>query len=390
MLDLDDTIAAIATAAGAAGLAVVRMSGPRALAVADAVFEGASPLARAAGDTLQHGWALTPAAAGGARARLDEVVAAVFRAPRSYTRQDVVELSCHGGAVSAGRVLAALLAAGARQARPGEFTLRAFLNGRLDLVQAEAVADLIRAETEAAHDLALAQLRGGLSRRLAALVEAVSDALAEVEARVDFAEDVGGVEVPPRVVAAVAAAEAELADLLAGADYARAVREGVTVVLAGRPNVGKSSLVNALFKRRVSIVDAMPGVTRDRVTAEVADVDRTFELIDTGGIEVAKEDPFAESITAQAMNAAEEADVIIVLVDGAIGFDQARQFGVERIERRAGRAGGDRLHQVFAGGWHPVAAGKSRHLPFSEVSAAVRSAAGRARTGRGRRGGRPW
>ena len=145
MLDLDDTIAAVATATGAAGLAVVRVSGPRALAVVDAVFAGAAPLARAAANTLHHGWALAPAGeeppapARAARARLDEVVAAVFRAPHSYTRQDVVELSCHGGSLPAARVLSALLAAGARLARPGEFTLRAFLNGKLDLAQAEAV-----------------------------------------------------------------------------------------------------------------------------------------------------------------------------------------------------------------------------------------------------------
>ena len=335
MLDLDDTIAAIATAAGAAGLAVVRMSGPHALAVADAVFVGASPLARAAGDTLHHGWALAPAAPRGARARLDEVVAAVFRAPRSYTRQDVVELSCHGGAVSAGRVLAALLAAGARQARPGEFTLRAFLNGRLDLVQAEAVADLIRAETEAAHDLALAQLRGGLSRRLAALVEAVSDALAEVEARVDFAEDVGGVEVPPRVVAAVAAAEAALADLLAGADYARAVREGVTVVLAGRPNVGKSSLFNALLGARRAIVTATPGTTRDLVSEPLEIAGVRVTLTDSAGLRRGGGEAESEGVR-RAREALAAAAVVIWVVDASVPL-------APEDRRIAGRLAGRRV-----------------------------------------------
>jgi tRNA modification GTPase len=316
MLDLDDTIAAIATATGAAGLAVVRVSGPRALAVAGAVFEGSRPLVDAAANTLHHGWALAPGPAGREREQLDEVVAAVFRAPHSYTRQDVVELSCHGGALSAARVLAALVAAGARPARPGEFTLRAFLEGRLDLVQAEAVADLVRAETQAAHDLALAQLRGGLSRRLAALAEAVSDAAAEVEARVDFAEDVGGVEVPPHVVTAVAAAEAELDDLLAGADYARAVREGVTVVLAGRPNVGKSSLFNALLGAPRAIVTAAPGTTRDLVSEVVEVAGVRVTLTDTAGLRRGGDEAESEGVR-RAGAALGESAAVIWVVDGA-------------------------------------------------------------------------
>lgn len=312
MLDLDDTIAAVATATGAAGLAVVRVSGPRALAIADAVFEGTHPLAEAGANTLHHGWALAPVT----RTRLDEVVAAVFRAPHSYTRQDVVELSCHGGALPATGVLTALLAAGARLARPGEFTLRAFLEGRLDLVQAEAVADLVQAETAAAHDLALAQLRGGLSRRLAALGEAVSDAAAEVEARVDFAEDVGGVEVPAHVVGAIAAAEAELGDLLAGADYARAVREGVTVVLAGRPNVGKSSLFNALLGASRAIVTATPGTTRDLVSESLEVAGVRVSLTDTAGLRQGGDEAESEGVR-RARAALGECAAVIWVVDAA-------------------------------------------------------------------------
>jgi tRNA modification GTPase len=231
----DDTIAAIATAPGAAGLAVVRVSGPAALALADRVFRGAARLQDVATHTLHHGWAV-----GGAGERLDEVVAGVFRAPRSYTRQDVVEFSCHGGRLPADGILRALLAAGARMAGPGEFSLRAFLSGRIDLVQAEAVADLIGAETRAARTLALAQLAGDLSRRLRGISDRLQDLLAEVEARVDFAEDVGGVEVPPHVSLALDAAAADLAELLRDAGYARAVREGARIPIVGRPNVGKS------------------------------------------------------------------------------------------------------------------------------------------------------
>ncbi len=277
----DDTIAAIASAAGAAGLAVVRVSGTEALALADLVFRGRTRLQDSPTHRLHHGWAVWPV---DPERRLDEVVAAVFRAPRSYTRDDVVEMSCHGGELPARRVLEGLLAAGARLARGGEFTLRAFLNGRLDLAQAEAVADLIHAETEAARELALSQLGGQLSRELRGLGETLADCVAEVEARVDFAEDVGGVEVPPHVLEAIARADAALDELLSGVPYARAVREGVRVPIVGRPNVGKSSLFNALLGEERAIVTPLPGTTRDRVSegAEIAGVRVT--LSDTAGL----------------------------------------------------------------------------------------------------------
>ncbi len=291
MIVLEDTIAAIATAPGAAGLAVVRVSGRDALAVADAVFRGATALAGAPSHTLHHGWAVgattVPGLAGPAvpeHPRLDEVVAAVFRAPRSYTREDVVELSCHGGEQPSRRVLAALLAAGARLAAPGEFTLRAFLSGRIDLAQAEAVADLIHASTERAHEVALSQLAGELSTRLRALAERVADAAAEVEARVDFAEDVGGIEVPEHVVSAIAEVDAELARWLASAAYARAVREGARVPLVGRPNVGKSSLFNALVGEARAIVTSVPGTTRDRVSESIELEGVRVTLSDTAGL----------------------------------------------------------------------------------------------------------
>jgi tRNA modification GTPase len=217
------------------------------------------------------------------------VVAAVFRAPSSYTREDVVELSCHGGELAARRELEALLAAGARLARGGEFTLRAFLNGRLDLAQAEAVADLIHAETEAARELALAQLGGALSTRLRALGERLADGVAEVEARVDFAEDVGGVEVPQRVLDAIASVDADLAELLEGAAYARAVREGVRVPIVGRPNVGKSSVFNALLGEERAIVTPVPGTTRDRVSESIEVAGIRVTLSDTAGLRAGRD-----------------------------------------------------------------------------------------------------
>ena len=360
----DDTIAAIATASGAAGLAVVRVSGPRAVAIAEAVIRGAARLECAAGNTLHHGWAVEIGPAqgsgaarergmaredgaahdrgaasedGAARAvdtvdagratrlagavdaverRVDEVVVALFRSPHSYTREDVVEISCHGGSMPARRVLDALLASGARLATPGEFTLRAFLNGRIDLAQAEAVADLIHAETLAAHELALSQLAGGLSRRLDAVTERVTDALAEVEARVDFAEDVGGVEVPAHVSAAITECERALAALLEGAEWARAVRAGLRVPIVGRPNVGKSSLFNALLGEERAIVTAVPGTTRDRVSEAIEIAGVRVTLSDTAGLRESAEPVEAIGI-GLARAALEEAPVALWVVDAA-------------------------------------------------------------------------
>jgi tRNA modification GTPase len=333
MYALDDTIAAIATAPGAAGLAVVRVSGARALAIADQVFRGSRPLAAAGSHTLHHGWAVAaprpglPAPASGrpamaanpdpdGGARIDEVVAAVFRAPHSYTREDVVELSCHGGPLPARRVLAALLEAGARLAGPGEFTLRAFLGGRIDLAQAEAVADVIQAETESAHELALSQLAGELSRCLEDLSERLADCLAEVEARVDFAEDVGGVEVPPHAIDSIARAAADLDGLLASAPYARAVRDGVRLALVGRPNVGKSSLFNALVGEERAIVTPSPGTTRDRVSEAIELGGIRITLSDTAGLREAFE-PVESIGVERARQALGESRVVVWVVDGS-------------------------------------------------------------------------
>ncbi len=310
---LDDTIAAIATPPGEAGLAVVRVSGARALAVADAVFRGRAPLADAAGHTLHHGWL-------GAGERVDEVVAAVFRAPASYTREDVVELSCHGGRLPARRALELLLAAGARAARPGEFTLRAFLGGRLDLVQAEAVAELIGARSDAAHRAALARLAGDLSSALRGELEALADLLAEVEARVDFAEDVGGIEVPEHVRAGITRVAAELAARRRGAAWARALREGVQVAIVGRPNAGKSSLFNRLVGEDRAIVTALPGTTRDRVSATVELQGALFTLSDTAGLRVAADEIEAHGI-ARARQALETSRLAIWVVDASVPAD---------------------------------------------------------------------
>lgn len=295
----------------------MRLSGTRAIAVVDRLFRGAMALGEAASHTLHHGWLTWPDA--GER-RVDEVVVALFRAPRSYTREDVVEISCHGGRLSAERVVAAAIAAGARLARPGEFTLRAFLNGRIDLAQAEAVADLIHAETDAAREVALSQLAGELSRRLDEITEALMDVLGEIEARVDFAEDVGGVEVPERVVAELERVAGRLGRMIAGAPFARAVREGLRLPLVGRPNVGKSSLFNALLGEERAIVTAAPGTTRDRVSESVEIGGIRFTLSDTAGLREPGEAIEAIGIE-RARQALEESRLALWVIDGSTALD---------------------------------------------------------------------
>jgi tRNA modification GTPase len=318
---LDDTIAAIATAPGRSGLAVVRLSGPRALDCADAVFRGGVPLGGAEANTLHHGWVVAaPDAATGPRAteeRLDEVVAAVFRAPRSYTREDVVEFSCHGGRTPAARVLEELRRAGARLAGPGEFTLRAFLNGRVDLAQAEAVADLIAAESDAARASALDQLGGSLSRMLRGIEERLADLRAEIEARVDFAEDVGGVEIPDAAVGGLEDAGRDLDALLERSRVAAVLRAGVRVPVVGRPNVGKSSLFNTLVGEERAIVTAMAGTTRDRVSEAIDVGGVRVQLSDTAGLRADPADAI-EAIGVQRTRAAlEECSMAIWVIDGA-------------------------------------------------------------------------
>jgi tRNA modification GTPase len=310
MIARTDTIAALATPPGVSALAVVRLSGGEAVDVAGRVFRGRRPLGELPPRTLAYGHATD---ADGAP--IDEVTAVVLRAPATATGEDVVELTCHGGTRSAPRLLTALFAAGARAARAGEFTERAFLHGRIDLAQAEAVADVIHAETDLAHRLAARQIEGALSRGLSAVAESLRDALAEIEARVDFAEDVDGVAVPAAVADALSQAEAALELLLAGADLGRRAREGARVVLAGRPNAGKSSLFNTLLGEDRALVTAEPGTTRDALAERLDLEGMPVRLLDTAGLRE------AEAIEALGVERArrelDAADLVLWVVDGS-------------------------------------------------------------------------
>ncbi len=311
-----DTIAAISTAAGTGAIAIVRVSGERALEVADAIFEGAS-LCDAASHTVHHGMVVA-----GDGTPVDEVLAVVMRGPHSYTTENMVEFDCHGGDVPAARVLTMLLAAGARAARRGEFTERAFLGGRLDLAQAEAVADIVSASTPRGVDAALGQLSGELSERLAALRERLLDLRAEIDACVDFPdEDVSGL---PRASLEALAAEiaSDIDDILRRCELGRAVRDGVSVAIVGRPNVGKSSIMNALLERDRSIVTALPGTTRDTVEASVSICGLSVTLIDTAGWREGGDEAERAGVE-RARRTADSADVAMLVLDGSTALSSA-------------------------------------------------------------------
>jgi len=278
---MQETIAAIATAPGEAGIAVLRISGPDSLAIADAVFEGRTPPSSWPANTFQHGYI---ASNDDPQRHLDEVILLVYRAPASYTREDVVEIQGHGGRTSAARILRAVLAAGARPAEPGEFTRRAFLNGRLDLLQAEAVLDLIRARTDRAALAAMEQLDGVITHFLQNVYDDISESAADLEVTLDFEEDT----LPPPVFQDIAQrlsdATGKLEALLAGWGERHLLREGARVVIAGKPNVGKSTLLNAMLGTDRSIVTPVPGTTRDTVEEEMALAGIPLRLVDTAGL----------------------------------------------------------------------------------------------------------
>lgn len=307
-----DTIAAIATPPGEGGIGIVRLSGPEAFAIADKVFRGRTRLVLAPTHTVHYGRIVDPRT----EEVLDEVLVLVLRAPRTFTREDVVEIQGHGGFFVLRAVLRAVLAAGARLAEPGEFTLRAFLHGRLDLAQAEAVLDLIRARTEYARRFALRQLAGDVSQAVRGLFEEAQALRAQVEFELDFSEHDEGEIDRGEFLQRLEVLRRRVGDLLRGKSVARLVREGPAVVLTGRPNVGKSSLLNALLREERAIVTPIPGTTRDVVAGELELAGFRFRLLDTAGLRTT-EDPVESIGVARARKALREADLVLLVVDGS-------------------------------------------------------------------------
>ncbi|HOX03840.1 MAG TPA: tRNA uridine-5-carboxymethylaminomethyl(34) synthesis GTPase MnmE [Candidatus Paceibacterota bacterium] len=309
-----DTIAAVATPLGEGGLAVIRISGPGAMAVADACFRPAGFRALKPSEAPSHTVHYGRVMQGGQT--VDDVLLTVMRAPRTYTREDVVEISVHGGLLVARRALEAVLASGARLAHPGEFTQRAFLNGRLDLAQAEAVADLIRARTDLALAAAREQLDGRLSRRIGQLRDNLLETLAHIEAHIDFPDEDIAPDTREQLESRLEQADRFMARLLASAREGQVLRRGLRAAIVGRPNVGKSSLLNQLLGRDRAIVSPVPGTTRDTIeeTASVRGFPVVF--IDTAGLREST-DPLEMEGIRRSRAALDQAELILEVIDGS-------------------------------------------------------------------------
>lgn len=309
-----DTICGVSTPPGEGGIGIIRISGPKAIEIVTMVFKAAraKKLGDSASHTLLYGQVSDP----GNGDVIDEALVSVMRAPASYTREDVVEINCHGGMQPLWRTVNLLIASGARQAAPGEFTKRAFLNGRIDLAQAEAVMDIIHAKTELSHRAANEQLLGGLSSEVAALRDRLLSIVAAVEAGIDFPEE--EIETPTGhpLAEEVGNALHSVDELISSYRYGRVLREGIATAIIGKPNVGKSSLLNCLLKQDRAIVTDIPGTTRDVLEEYLNIAGLPFKILDTAGIRHSNDVVEQEGVR-RSLAVIGAADVVLIIVDGS-------------------------------------------------------------------------
>ncbi|MBI1820204.1 MAG: tRNA uridine-5-carboxymethylaminomethyl(34) synthesis GTPase MnmE [Nitrospirae bacterium] len=327
----EDTICAISTPPGQGGIGVIRVSGQRSFEIGDRIFHAVhkKKLHKAPTHTLHYGKIVDPRTG----EVLDEVLAAVMRSPKSYTCEDVLELSCHGNTPSLMKILSLLVREGAREALPGEFTRRAFLNGRIDLVQAEAVMDFISAESEIARELALKHLNGDFSQVILKIRERMVSLLSNLEGNIDFSqEDIEFLSEPAAVQKVLNLLE-EVDGLLNTARDGRIVREGFLVALAGRPNVGKSTLLNTLLGNERAIVTAFPGTTRDTLEESLLVHGVKVRLVDTAGIR-STDDPIEKEGIKRAEETIRSADLVLWLVDATAGMTPEEDKNIEKYCRK--------------------------------------------------------
>lgn len=310
----NDTIAGVSTAVGNSGISVIRLSGPEAFLIADKVFRGKNTVSDQKSHTIQYGKIISDT-----NEVMDEVLLSKMEAPRTYTREDVVEISSHGGYTIAVSLLNLLYKHGARPAEPGEFTKRAFLNGRIDLSQAEAVMDIIQARTQRVSKVAVRQLEGSVSQILNEIREKIIILLSNIEVNLDYpeydAEEVTLVQAGKETEGIIV----ELEKLINSFHFGKLLREGMEVVITGRPNVGKSSLMNRLTRKNRSIVTDIPGTTRDTIEEFVNIKGIPVKLVDTAGVRETLDQVEQQGVE-RSIKAIKDGDLVVVLVDLSQGF----------------------------------------------------------------------
>jgi tRNA modification GTPase len=395
-MNLDDTIVAIATPPGRGGIGVVRLAGPDARKIADPMLRlgrelepnraqrgdlidpcGAGALARETADTAETCAGTNdlvrpevnsvPVSVVTTQPRIDEVVVTYFAKPHSYTTDDIVEISAHGSPVVLRHIVELALGRGARLAEPGEFTMRAFLNGRLDLTQAEAVRDLIDSQTLFQAKVAAQQLEGALSHRLKPIKQKLIDLIALLEAGIDFAEDDVSIAQDATIRDRIGEIKTPLEQLAASFTYGKIVHQGLTLAIVGRPNVGKSSLFNRLVERERAIVTAQPGTTRDLVSETVAIGGIPVELVDTAGIRRALDE--AESIGInKSREALADADLVLVVIDTTQPFSEEDRELLRQVEGRSAIIVGNKSDLLGTGNVHVGTAAFGRPAERSPVT----------------------
>jgi tRNA modification GTPase len=326
---INDTIAAISTPVGEGGIAVIRISGDDAIAAADRIFFGKHKLVEVATHTVHYGFVKDPHS----MARIDEVLVTVMKGPRSFTTEDVVEISCHGGYISVKKVLDLLLEQQVRLAEPGEFTKRAYLNGRIDLSQAEAVIDLIRAKSDRAYTVAMKQSEGSLSKRIRLLRHNLVELMAHIEVNIDYPEHDVEEMTNSFIKSKCSDAIAQIDDLLDSAHQGKILREGIVTAIIGKPNVGKSSLLNTLAQENRAIVTDIPGTTRDVIEEYVTVNGIPLKLLDTAGIRETS-DLVEQMGVEKSKNALAEADLILLVFNGAEPLSPDEMVLIEQLKDR--------------------------------------------------------